>query len=249
VSAIWRVFWAAILSDLATAVGVLPLIALNPANQKWPGLMAAAAGGMMLSASIFALAEKALIRGTAAGVVGGMAAGAAFVWCSARVIATRKWRINGFTDLRSRRSILLISTLFVHSIPEGIAIGVGYATGELNFGLLLAIVIAVHNIPEGTAVAVPLRAGGASLARCVAYAVLTSLPQPIVAVPAYLLVSWFQPLLAVSLGFAAGAMVFLVLSEMIPDSLAVCSRREVGWGVTAGAVGMFGFISVLEHAQ
>ena len=92
--------------------------------------------------------------------------------------------------------------MFVHSAPEGLAIGVGYATGETRFGLLLATAIAVHNIPEGTAVALPLRTRGASMARCAWYAVLTSLPQPILAVPAFLLTSVFQPLVAPSLGFA-----------------------------------------------
>jgi zinc transporter ZupT len=249
VTILWRVFWAALLSDVATGLGVLPLAGANGQGPKRQGMTGAVAGGMMLSASIFALGEKAVQRGTPGAVAAGMALGAVFVGWSARLIARRAWQIPGVSDAGSRRSLLLMSTLFVHSIPEGIAIGVGYATGELSFGLLLAIVIAVHNIPEGTAVAVPLRANGASMAKCAAYAILTSLPQPIVAVPAFLLVSLFQPLLAVSLGFAAGAMVYLVASEMIPESLAFCTRWEVAWGVAAGAAGMAGFISALAHAQ
>ena len=88
--------------------------------------------------------------------------------------------------------VALVFTLFIHSIPEGAAIGVGYATGEIKFGWLLAVAIGVHNIPEGTAVSLPLRANGASVWRCVYYSILTSLPQPIVAVPAFLLVSVFR---------------------------------------------------------
>ena len=97
----------------------------------------------------------------------------------------------GASRARSRRCLLLL-TLFVHSIPEGAAIGVGYATGEIKFGWLLAVAIAVHNIPEGTAVSLPLRANGASVWRCIWYSILTSMPQPIVAVPAFLLVSSFN---------------------------------------------------------
>ena len=146
---IWLVFWAAVLSDLATGLGVLPVVALRGDDPKWQGITAAAAGGMMLSASTFALAEKAFNRGAAVDVLAGMAAGALFVGFCAGAIARRRWHISGVSEAGSRRSVLMVAMLFVHSIPEGVAIGVGYATGELNFGLLLAVVIAVHNIPEG----------------------------------------------------------------------------------------------------
>ena len=244
-SAVWQVFWAAVLSDLATGLGVLPFVGLKSQAPRWQGITAAVAGGMMLCASILVLGEKAVQRGTEAAVAG-MIVGALFVGGSARVITKLGWQIPGVSAAASRRSLLLVSTLFVHSIPEGIAIGVGYATGELRFGLLLAIVIAVHNIPEGTAVAVPLRSNGASISKCAAYAVLTSLPQPIVAVPAFLLVSLFQPLLPGSLGFAAGAMIYLVMWEMIPESLATCSPWEAGWGAAAGAAGMAGLIAAIN---
>jgi zinc transporter ZupT len=205
----------------------------------------AAAGGMMLSASVFALADQALHRGGAVQVVAGMIAGALFFAWAARVVVDRHWHLGNWTAADSRQPILLVTTMFVHSAPEGIAIGVGYATGEPRFGLLLALAIAVHNIPEGTAVALPLRARGASIARCTWYAILTSLPQPLLAVPAFLLTTIFQPLVAPSLGFAGGAMIFLVVSELIPESLASCSSTETAWGVTLGLVGMLGFTAAL----
>jgi ZIP family zinc transporter len=240
-----EVFLVALITDLATGLGVVPLAVVDRRSTRWPGLAAGFAGGMMLSASVFALADKALRRGNAIEVVAGMLAGAAFFAVTAGVIAGRHWHLADWSASASRRSIVVIATMFVHSIPEGIAIGVGYATGEIRFGLLLAIAIAVHNIPEGTAVALPLRANGAPLWSCVGYAVLTSLPQPIVAVPSYLLVSVAQPLLAPSLGFAGGAMIFLVVAELLPDSLAVCSREETAWAVTVGLVAMLGFTAAL----
>jgi ZIP family zinc transporter len=160
-------------------------------------------------------------------------------------VQRREWRIGDWSRDSSRQSILVIGTMFVHSIPEGVAIGVGYATGEMRFGLLLAIAIAVHNVPEGTAVSLPLRANGASLWTCFWYSVLTSLPQPIVAVPAFLLMSVAQPLLPASLGFAGGAMIFLVVSELLPESLKRCSQVETAWGVTTGLVAMLGFTAAL----
>jgi ZIP family zinc transporter len=240
-----EVFVVATLSDLATGLGVLPFALFPRASARWPGIATAAASGMMLSASVFALADKALRRGNAVEVAAGMLAGAAFFAWSARLVTARHWHFRNWSESASRQPIVVIATMFVHSIPEGVAIGVGYATGETRFGLLLATAIAVHNIPEGTAVALPLRSNGASLASCFWYAILTSAPQPIVAVPAFLLISYAQPLVPASLGFAGGAMIFLVVSELLPESLARCSKTETAWGVTAGLVGMLGFTAAL----
>jgi len=245
VSTVAEVFWVALLTDVATGLGVLPFAWFTRTSDRWPGVATAAASGMMLSASVFALADKALRRGNAAEVIAGMLAGAAFFAWSARLVSSRRWRLKDWSEASSRQSIVVIGTMFVHSIPEGVAIGVGYATGEVRFGLLLAVAIAVHNVPEGTAVALPLRSNGASINTCFWYAVLTSLPQPIVAVPAFLLISVAQPLLASSLGFAGGAMIFLVVSELLPESLARCSRTEAAWGVTIGLVAMLGFTAAL----
>jgi zinc transporter ZupT len=240
-----EVLIVAIASDLATALGVLPAFFLQTAHGRFQGLATACAGGMMLSASMFALADEALNRGSALIVSAGMIAGALFFAAAARFIATREWQLGEWSVAESRQPILLVLTMFVHSAPEGLAIGVGYATGEARFGLLLALAIAVHNIPEGTAVALPLRARGASMARCAGYAILTSLPQPILAVPAFLLTSLVQPLVAPSLGFAGGAMIFLVVSELLPESLETASRTAVAWAFTLGLVGMLGFTAGL----
>ena len=80
----------------------------------------------------------------------------------------------------------------------------------------------------------PLRAKGVTPIKCVGYSILTSVPQPIAAVPAFLLVDYFQPLLPFGLGFAGGAMMFLVAQELIPESLELCSKTETAWGIMAG---------------
>ncbi len=94
----------------------------------------------------------------------------------------------------------------------------------------------MHNIPEGIAISLPLRARGVSPLRCVGYAILSSVPQPLAAVPAFLLVGLFEPLLPFGLGFAGGAMIFLVAAELIPESLENCSRETTAWGVMVGLV-------------
>ena len=130
--------------------------------------------------------------------------------------------------------------------PEGVAVGVGYGSethlGVANFGHYVALAIGIHNIPEGLAVALPMRLAGASLARCFFFAFLTSLPQPIAAVPAGLLVWFFEPLLVPALGFAAGAMMYLVLMELLPAALERHSRTEMAWMFLAG----FGLMALVQ---
>lgn len=242
---VWQVFWVALLTDLATGVGALPFAIVRKLSDRWQGLASALAGGMMLSASVFTLADKALREGHPWQVIAGMLAGALFLAWTARFIGRNNWQIHELSAADSRQSILMLTAMFVHSIPEGVAIGVGYATGELRFGFLLAFAIAIHNIPEGMAVALPLRAKGISVWACFWYAVLTSVPQPLAAVPSYLVVSVFQPLLPAGLGFAGGAMIFLVAAEMMPDSLERCSRHETAWGVMVGLIGMLWLTSAL----
>jgi len=111
----------------------------------------------------------------------------------------------------------------IHSFPEGVAVGVSYGTalreaGSHSFGDVITLVIALHNIPEGTAIAVVLRAKGVSPWACVGWAIFSSLPQPIGAVPAAWGVWLFEPLLPAGMGFAAGAMMYLVVTDLIPDS-------------------------------
>jgi len=233
---IWHVFLVALATDLATGLGALPFFFVPTLSDRLRGLAYAVAGGMMVSASVFSLAEAGLARGRVVETVLGMLGGAAFYWLTANWIKGRNWTLENLSVRDSQQSVLMLTAMFVHSIPEGIAIGVGYATGQIEFGLLLAAAIAVHNVPEGIAIALPLRAKGVSPLRCVFYAILTSIPQPIAAVPAYLLVDYFQPLLPFGLGFACGAMMFLVAAELIPESLENNSRDETAWGVMVGLV-------------
>jgi zinc transporter ZupT len=244
-SVVWRVFWVALGTDLATGLGALPFAFVRRLSACWQGRMTAAAAGMMLSASVFTLTGEALKTGSLWHVLVGLLAGAAFFSWTARLVHRTEWRIGSLSAAESRQGILVIAAMFIHSIPEGVAIGVGYATGEMRFGLLLATAIAVHNIPEGLAVSMPLRARGVSVARCAGYAILTSVPQPLAAVPSFLLVSVVQPLLPVGLGFAGGAMIFLVVFELLPESLEQCGRTESAWSLMIGLIAMLWFTASL----
>ena len=242
---VWRVFWVALATDLATGLGALPFAFVRQPSAAWQGMMTSAAAGMMLSASVFALTDQGMHDGALWQVLGGLLAGAAFFSVTARLVHRFEWRLGALSAAESRQGVLVLAAMFIHSIPEGVAVGVGYASGELGFGLLLATPIAIHNIPEGVAVSLPLRARGISVPKCAAYAILTSLPQPIAAVPSFLLVSVFKPLLPLGLGFAGGAMIFLVAFELLPESLERCSREQTAWAFMLGLVVMLWITAAL----
>ena len=101
-------------------------------------------------------------------------------------------------------------------------------------GIEIAIAIGIHNIPEGLAVAIPTRAAGVGIGKCFLLAFLTSLPQPLAAIPAVLASWFFRPLLPLLLGFAAGAMIFLVLLELIPQALSSETPVRIAWAFTLG---------------
>jgi zinc transporter, ZIP family len=112
--------------------------------------------------------------------------------------------------------VLVFVVLLVHSLPEGFAIGTAYASDTAGLSLFVITAIGVQNIPEGTSVAIPMAAAGFSRSRQFWAAVATSAPQPIGAAVAFLLVEQIEPLLPFSFGFAAGAMLALVVAELLP---------------------------------
>lgn len=198
---------------------------------------------MMISASVFSLASEGINlkaqRPTAPyEVILGLMLGAAFFWLADKKFSEQDFSAFQFAKTTSRRGFLIFLAMFIHSIPEGVAIGVGFATGDFNFGLLIALAISVHNIPEGIAISLPLRGEGESFLKCFSLSVLSSVPQPIAAVPAALAVWFFEPLLATGLGFAGGAMIYLVVLELIPEALEDGGRSVTAWGVMVGLGGM-----------
>jgi len=116
----------------------------------------------------------------------------------------------------ARRALLIVGVMTVHSAAEGIGVGAAFADGS-TLGLLIAIAIAVHNIPEGLAISLVLVPRGASVGAAAGWSVFSSLPQPLVAPFAYLFVEQFRSVLPAGLGFAAGAMLWMVWSELLPD--------------------------------
>ncbi|HMB70523.1 MAG TPA: ZIP family metal transporter [bacterium] len=249
-------FVAGIAASLACGLGALPLAIRRFNFEKKVGLGYAFAAGLMFSASVYNLLLPAFTLGQDSAsqlwpvvkTLGGMAAGAWFLWWIERTVTPEQLQSGFLGSLGGRTGALVFLAMTFHSIPEGIAVGVGYgsethlAQGQ-GFGHYIALAIGIHNIPEGLAVALPMRLRGMSLWKAAALATVTSLPQPLAAVPASLAVWLFEPLMLPFLGFAAGAMMYLVLMELIPEALESHGRAETAWLFLAG-FGLMGLVQL-----
>lgn len=229
---------AGVLTMLATGLGAVPVLFRRYVSEQVHGLGYAFAGGMMVSVSFLDLIAPGLERGHSGALAIGFLAGGLFFWLAARRLDAHELSFAGLSGGGARRALLILGTMFVHSFAEGIAVGVGYASGEAALGLFIAVAIAIHNVPEGLAISLPLSASGAGFWRCFGLSVLSSLPQPVAVIPAVLLVEWSRALLPYGLGFAAGAMIYLVLAELLPETYERSGKHGTAWGFTVGFVVM-----------
>ena len=224
---------------LATGLGAVPVFLLAERARALVPPMLGFAGGVMAVAAIAGLLVPGFDQGSKAAVLGGVLAGVAFL-LGARPLV-RRWRPDEPAGPALRTSVLVFAVLFVHSAPEGLAIGTAYASKTAGLGLFVIVAIALQNVPEGTAVAIPMAAAGQPAARQFWAAVGTSVPQPIAAPAAFVAVEQVSGLLPVSFGFAAGAMLSLVAVEVLPSALrdGPPARALAGLAVGAGAMTAF----------
>ena len=175
----------------------------------------------------------------------GAAVGGLFVaWASSRLAGRRDAHFGVLAGADARRALLLVGVMTVHSFAEGVGIGVSFGGGA-ELGLVTAIAIAIHNIPEGLAISLVLVPQGVGVSRAAGWSVVSSLPQPLVAVPAFLFVAFFDGLVPLGLGFAGGAMLWMVAAQIVPDALATSSRRAVALALGASTAAMLALEALL----
>jgi ZIP family zinc transporter len=229
---------------LATGLGAIPVFFLGErAATLRPALLGIAAG-VMAVASIDGLLRPGFEEGSDAAVLAGVVAGVGFLLLGRRAVEVHEARNHADRSTGLQMSILVFAVLFVHSLPEGFAIGTAYASGTSGLGLFVIVAIAIQNIPEGTSVALPMASVGLSRRRQFWAAVGTSVPQPVGAVVAYLLVEQVSALLPFSFGFAAGAMLALVALELLPEGIREDAAAAL-IGTALGTLGMLGLSAAL----
>jgi zinc transporter ZupT len=240
------VFFAALVTALATGLGALPLLFIRSAGRFALGASNAVASGVMLAASVSLSlqgADRSLWR---AGV--GIALGVCFVLVTERYLEHDHGHAMG--SLRgedARRALLIVGVMTVHSAAEGIGVGAAFADGS-TLGLLIAVAIAVHNIPEGLAISLVLVPRGTSVGAAAGWSIFSSLPQPLLAVPAFVFVEQFRSFLPVGLGFAGGAMAWLVVAELLPAARRAASAQTVAAALALSFAAMLALQVLLARA-
>ncbi len=244
---------AVIVPGLCTGVGGLALLFVrgNPSHRTLDALTGLTAG-IMLAAAMFSLLVPALDRGRIITVVIGFVLGVAFLAVLDAIVphVHARFRERGHPEADDehatarQRAILLLSALTIHNLPEGMAVGLAFAAGGPEVGIPTAVAIGVQNIPEGFAAAAPLLQAGETRGRAMGIAALTGAVEPPAALLAALLAGTIGALLTGGLAFAAGAMVYVVVDELIPESHGRGNERAATLAFSGG----FLLMLVLDNA-
>lgn len=230
---------------LATGLGALPVFFMGTKAELLRPILLGSAIGAMTVASVIGLLKPALEEGPVTSVVPGFAAGALLLVAAGLLLGDRDVHVGALHGSGVRLSVLVFGVLFVHSLPEGLAIGTAYASDRAGLSLFVILAIALQNVPEGTSVALPMESAGFGRLSQFWAAVLTSAPQPIGAVGAFLVVEHVTGLLPASFAFAAGAMLALVALELVPQAFQRRRRIGASAGALAGAAGMLALAAVV----
>lgn len=237
-------FWL-VAPGLATGLGGLGLLVVRRPSPRLLDTLLGATGGIMLAASFFSLLVPALDDGGVAEVAFGFAVGAGTLALLDATIPHVHARFRERSQSRqSHRATLLLSALTIHNLPEGLAVGVAFAAGGEELGVPIAVAIGIQNIPEGFAAAAPLVAARASLLTAIGFAAATGLVEPPAAFVGYAIADAVGTLLPTALAFAAGAMVYVVVDELLPESREGRNEREATGGFVVG----FMVMMVLDNA-
>ncbi|MDQ2075101.1 ZIP family metal transporter [Marinimicrobium sp. ABcell2] len=246
---------ASLLASLGTIVGAVLIWTVKALSVRAQDMLLSSAAGVMLAASVFSL----LLPGIAHGEAQGLGAGGAATVVSLGMLlgAAVLALIHAFTphqhffkgregkDSKRIGGIwLFVIAIALHNFPEGMAVGVGFAGGEVSSGIPLAVGIFLQNIPEGLAVAVALYSIGYSRLFGFAVAAGTGFIEPVGGLFGATLVSIATPILPWILGGAAGAMIFIISNEIIPETHKDGHEHAATFSLMAG----FGLMMILDTA-
>jgi ZIP family zinc transporter len=227
--------WLAV-GGLATGVGGLALYFVGHPSERLLDTLLGFTGGVMLAATAFSLLVPALDLGSLAEVIIGFLCGAAVLALLDIVVPHVHQRFfeRGHEPDGRSSPLLLVSALTIHNIPEGLAVGVAFAAGGSELGIPVAIAIAVQNVPEGFAAAAPVLASTGSRRKALGVAAATGAVEPPAAFLAFGAAAVVAAVLPFGLAFAAGAMLYVVVDELIPESHSHGFERYATYGFAVG---------------
>ncbi|MFQ5428454.1 MAG: ZIP family metal transporter [Thermodesulfobacteriota bacterium] len=240
---------ASLCTGLATGLGAIPVLFTRTISRRAEDVMMGFGAGVMLAATSFSLIVPAIEAaatdgagkpGAALIVAGGIFIGALFLYLSDRYSPHEHFISGpeGADPGNLKRIWLFIIAITLHNFPEGLAVGVGFGGGNVSNGLALAVGIGLQNIPEGLVVALALIGVRYSRQQAILIALLTGLVEPVGGAIGAGVVTLARPLLPWGLAFAAGAMLFVISDEIIPESHRKGFQKEATFGVLIGFVVM-----------
>ena len=248
---------------LMTALGAATVIFFKTENRKIMNLILGFAAGVMIAASFWSLLQPAIERAESflktpswLVVTAGFMCGALFMWASDKAVTYARRRITPgkSSGERVNRIIMLVLSITLHNIPEGLAVGVAFGALKGNMtdieavmcAVTIAVGIGLQNFPEGAAVSLPLRREGFSRRKSFLVGQASALVEPIAGVIGALAVVYIETILPFALYFAAGAMILVAVHELIPE----CQQNQKAnpYSATMGIVAGFTIMMLLDVA-
>ncbi|KAG6622317.1 Zinc (Zn2)-Iron (Fe2) Permease (ZIP) Family [Phytophthora cinnamomi] len=222
------VWWCGWLTAIATGIGALPFYWIRDLDKYWLGICNGLAAGMMIAATGCLFYEGWYLPQAA----------------DYAVSVSYRLLLGAFLGgLDARKALLIMAVMTLHSVSEGIGVGVSFGgEGGIRRGHIVTMTMAIHNIPEGVAISLSLVPRGLSVFYAVLWCIMSSAPQPIFAVPAFLFVEQWLPILPCGLGFAGGAMAYVAVQELLPESLE--DTKSVPTTVSATAFAFMVFLTI-----
>ena len=244
---------ASFLAGLATGAGALPALLFKDVPDRLLSTLLGGAAGIMLAATSFSLIVPGIEHGNLLWpgygvyvVACGILLGAFCLDLVDRLLPHEHFILgHEGPSSRMKRIWLFIIAITIHNFPEGLAVGVAFGSGDIAAGTSLAMGIGLQNMPEGLAVALPLLGLGYSRLRAIGIATLTGLVEPVGGILGVGAVSIFHPVLPLGMGFAAGAMLFVISDEIIPETHAKGRSRMATFGIITGFVIMMALDNLL----
>ena len=214
---------ATIVTYLLTAIGTTPVLFFRQAPRRLMDALMGGAAGVMVAASCWSLLQPAIEMGGTWPAVVGLAVGGLFIYALDQLLPHLHPEFPDEASAEGPRSgwhraVLLMVAITIHNFPEGLAVGVAFGAGNAGAALALALGIGLQNIPEGLAIALPLRREGMTRFRAFWYGQLSATVEPFAGVLGCALVLIAAPVLPYAMAFAAGAMLYVVVEELLPET-------------------------------
>lgn len=244
-----------------TALGAGVVLFFKAPKQSILNIMLGFSAGVMIAASFWSLLQPAIERADESLKVPsyiivtiGFIFGAVFIWATDKMVlyAISKANTNSISaDTGIKRVVMLVLSITLHNIPEGLAVGVAFGLLKENFSssalmgaISIALGIGLQNFPEGAAVSLPLRREGYSRKKSFFYGQLSAIVEPIAGVVGAVLVSTIETILPFALSFAAGAMILVAVHELIPECQQ--NKSEQPYIATMGIISGFATMMLLD---